>query len=42
MLDDGWVHTQTVDACVYIQFLHNKCEDVDMIDEIKSLSKRTV
>ncbi len=39
---DGWVHTQTLDACVYIQYLHNDCEDVDLIDEITSLIKKDV
>jgi len=36
---DGWKHTQTLDACVWIQYLHNNCEDVDLFDEVKSLSK---
>jgi len=40
LLNEGWVHTQTLDACVYIQYLHNNCEDVDLIDEIRSLIKR--
>ena len=37
---EGWVHTQTLDACVYIQYLHNDGENVDLIDEMKSLIKR--
>ena len=37
---DGWMHTQTLNACVYIQYLHNDCEAVDLIDEMQSLTKR--
>jgi hypothetical protein len=40
LVKDGWVHTKTLDACVYIQYLHNNYEDVDLIDEMKSLTKR--
>lgn len=40
LIAEGWVHTQTLDACGYIQFLHNDCKEVDLIDEIKSLSKK--
>jgi uncharacterized protein YjhX (UPF0386 family) len=40
LVKDGWVHTQTLDAYVYIQYLHNDCEEVDLIDEMKSLTKR--
>lgn len=39
LLKDDWKHTQTLDACCWIQYLHNNCEDVDVLDEIKSLSK---
>lgn len=39
LIKDGWKHTQTIDACVWIQYLHNNCEDVDLFDEVKSLSK---
>ncbi len=38
LLKEGWKHTQTLDACVWIQYLHNDCEDVDLFDEVKSLS----
>jgi hypothetical protein len=40
LVKGGWVHTQTLDACVYIQYLHNDCEEIDLIDEMKSLTKR--
>ncbi len=39
LLKEDWKHTQTLDACVWIQYLHNNCEDVDLYDEVKSLSK---
>ena len=39
LLKGGWIHTQTLDACVWIQFLHNNCEDGDLFDEVKSLSQ---
>ena len=38
LIKDRWVHTATLDACCYIQHLHNNCEDVDLIDEMKSLT----
>ena len=31
--------TQTLDTCTWIQHLHNKCEEIDVLEEIKSLSK---
>ena len=34
---DGWKHTSTLDACTYIQYLHNNCDNIRK--EIKSLSK---
>ena len=34
---DGWKHTQTLDACIFIQYLHNNCDNIRK--EIKSLSK---
>jgi hypothetical protein len=39
LLKDGWKHTQTLDACAWIQYLHNDCEDVDLFEEVKFLSK---
>ena len=38
LIKEGWKHSQTLDACVWIQFLHNDCEDVDLFDEVNSLS----
>ena len=40
LLNEGWVHTQTLNACVYIQYLHNDCEEDSLIEEIRSLVKR--
>lgn len=37
---EGWVHTQTLNPCVFIQYLHNNCDDFDLIEEIKSLSNK--
>jgi len=42
LLEDGWNHTATLDACIYIEYLHNKCEDVDLLDEIKLLSQNRI
>ena len=38
LISEGWKHTQTLDACVWIQYLHNDCEDVYLFNEVKSLS----
>lgn len=36
LIKDGWVHTETLDACAYIESLHNDCKDI--AGEVKSLS----
>lgn len=41
LVKDGWVHTQTLDPCVFIEYLHNECENVDLISEIISLRKKS-
>lgn len=33
LIKDGWKHTKTIDACVWIQYLCNDCEDLG--DEIR-------
>jgi hypothetical protein len=38
LFKDGWIHTKTLDACLYIQYLHNECEGNDLIEEIQSLN----
>lgn len=35
LIKEGWKHTQTLDACVWIQYLCNECEDLG--DEIMSM-----
>jgi hypothetical protein len=42
LIDDGWIHTHTLDACVFLEYLHNKCEAEDVISEVISLAKRDV
>jgi hypothetical protein len=37
LLKEGWKHTSTLDACMWIQFLYNNCENLDLLDEVKSL-----
>jgi hypothetical protein len=40
LLKKGWKHTNTLDACRWIQYLYNECGSVDdIINEVKSLSK---
>jgi len=34
----GWNHVKTLDAGVYLQFLHNVCKDIE--SEVKSLSEK--
>lgn len=36
LLKDGWIRTVTLDACSYIENLHN--ESVDLQEEINKLS----
>ncbi len=40
LLKGGWVHTQTMDACRYLQYLHNECSDSDLIKDIRGLKER--
>jgi len=40
LLNEGWVHTNTLEACAYIEYLHNRSEDDDLIEEIRSLNRR--
>jgi hypothetical protein len=39
LIGKGWEHTQTINACAYLQYLYS-CEDVDLFEEIRSLSKK--
>lgn len=33
----GWKHTATLDACTFLQYLHNDCDNIRK--EVKNLSK---
>ena len=37
LIKEGWIHTQTLDTCAWIQYIHNDCNEVDLMNEIKSL-----
>jgi hypothetical protein len=39
MIDNGWLHTTTLNPCVWIEYLFNQCEIEDLFDNVKSLSK---
>ena len=39
LINNGWVHTQTIDACKWIEFLHNSCNEYKIFNEIESISK---
>ena len=36
LIKDGWTHTQTLDACKWVEYLFNDCDNIT--EEIKSLS----
>lgn len=38
LLKRGWTHTHTLDACLWIEYLHNKCNNIELLEEINSLS----
>jgi hypothetical protein len=37
----GYLHTQTLDACVFIQYLHNDCDEFNRLLTIDSLSEKS-
>lgn len=39
LLEDGWKHIQTLDACAFIEYLYNNCDDTEKIIELKQLVK---
>jgi hypothetical protein len=39
LMADGWKHTATLDPCIFIQYLHNDCKDLER--EINELSIET-
>ena len=36
LIKEGWKHTQTIDACMWIEYIHNNCNHI--VREVKSLS----
>jgi hypothetical protein len=40
LISDEWIHTKTLDACIYLQYLHNECDNEDISDEIMSLTNK--
>lgn len=38
LLKNGWEHTATIDPCVWIEYLFNQSEDVDIVAEVRELS----
>ena len=40
LISEGWVHTQTLDACIFIEYLHNHCDETDLIEEVYSLTSK--
>lgn len=36
---DGWKHVQTLDACTFLDYLYNECDDNEKIIELKQLVK---
>jgi len=41
LVNDGYTHTHTLDSCAFIQYLHNDCEEIYLINEIKSLAHKS-
>ena len=39
LLREGWVHTSTINACLFIEYLHNDCSSEDLKQEVSNLSK---
>ena len=38
LLKSGWKHTATIDPCIWIEYLFNNAEDVDIIADVKELA----
>lgn len=39
LIEQGWVHTSTLNPCVYLEFLCNNCDGDDFLYEMYSLTK---
>lgn len=40
LLDEGYIHTATLDACGFIQYLGNQCNDNELIEAIYNLENK--
>lgn len=40
LLYNGWIHTQTLNACVFIEHLHNDCDNESLLNKIDSLKEQ--
>jgi hypothetical protein len=40
MLKNGWEHASTLNACVFLEYLHNDCEKEDVIAGIIELGTK--
>ena len=39
LIEGGWKHTQTIDACLYIENLYNKRCEIDLVQELNDLTE---
>ena len=39
LIEGGWKHTQTIDACLFIQNLYNQKDKIDLVKELSDLAK---
>lgn len=40
LIKKGWTHTTSLNPCVWIKYLYDNCEEVHLMDEIKSLERK--
>ena len=38
LIEQGWVHTSTLDPCVFLEFICNNCDGDDFINEMHELT----
>lgn len=38
LIENGWVHTSTLDPCIYLEFLCNNCDGYDFLNEMHELT----
>ena len=38
LIKEGWKHTHTLDACKFLEYLHNDCGYAEMIAHVTQLS----